>query len=284
MWSQQALFVLLSLVPLAASTNLRLGRTNVLLSESSRENETVDNPGLHHFDAGSFQEHTRRFLGESSTNGPYSRIQDDMLFKGSQKPSLLNRKGVDRRGLISTGKRRYFWDVFEQMESCKTQAPLWEQPVAGSGDNRPTLVNAHYIVIPVWWDGEDTSVSFDKAEIEAVLLKTQQEYKDMSYNKHTLTYEVWDQIVLTGVTPTNASWENSKEAARKVVDDAGRVQFQDYTSILLTYNLAREGPFSGAGGWGEVNGDFAWISYIRGADFFEVYRQYVLVSKRNYRH
>uniref|UniRef100_A0A7S2V8C0 Uncharacterized protein n=1 Tax=Entomoneis paludosa TaxID=265537 RepID=A0A7S2V8C0_9STRA len=188
-----------------------------------------------------------------------------MLLKAS------DTQGPHQRYLqVASDKRQLFWDLFNGIDTCKSQSALWDQ--AG---NRPTLTKTHYIVLPIWWDGEDTSDTMDPSFLQTGLTQIQQYYSEMSFGKHSLTFEIWDQTTLAGVTPTNADFDNSEAAGKALVTNAGKVQFQDYTSILLVYNVAQTGPFSGAGGWAGVNGDFAWTTYFGDSirSTFEVVRQ-----------
>ena len=92
----------------------------------------------------------------------------------------------------------------------------------------------------------------------------------MSWNKHEVTFEIHsNQVVLSGVTPENADFGNSEDAARAYIDSLGLVEFQDYTGIMICYNLAQKGPFKGGGGWAGVNGmDFLYTFYIEGVGTF----------------
>ena len=111
-----------------------------------------------------------------------------------------------------------------------------------------------YVVLPVWWDGESPRSPFDRGYLQGKLAEVSEYYREMSWNKHTLEFEVLNQVVLPGVTPQNADFDNSIEAARAIIADLGLVEFEHYIGILLCYNLAETGPFKGGGGWAGVNG------------------------------
>lgn len=115
----------------------------------------------------------------------------------------------------------------------------------------------HYVVVPTWWDGEpqNSNTAFDIPSIVDVLHDVVQYYKDMTWGLHNVTFEVWDQQVLPGVTPDNADFDNSNTAVRNIVSsDGGYTEFVDYSGIMMVYNLANRDPFSAEGGWAGVNG------------------------------
>ena len=120
---------------------------------------------------------------------------------------------------------------------------MWGSSING----RPVLERAHYIILPIFWEGESQDSLMEKNLIQQGLDQIQQQYAAMSYGKHTLTFEIWDQSVLQGVTRQNADFGNSEQAARDYVASQGYIEFSDYTSIILMYNTAAQGPFRGAG-------------------------------------
>ena len=118
------------------------------------------------------------------------------------------------------------------------------------------------MMLPIWWDGENTTDPanlIDSAHIDSIMGEVRQHYLDMSWGKVDLTWQTLGQQVLTGVTPANADFGNSADAARSIVSQT-YVEGVDYDAISLVYNLAEVGPFSGGGGWASVNGNFMWNS------------------------
>jgi len=48
----------------------------------------------------------------------------------------------------------------------------------------------------------------------------------MSWGNHVITYEVWNQRVLTGITKAASDFGNTEEKARAIVDASGKVEFE----------------------------------------------------------
>ena len=117
------------------------------------------------------------------------------------------------------------------------------------------------MVLPIWWSDEDTSNKFDLTPIRNNFDSVVQYYRDMSYNKFELSYQIVPQTVFP-VSSVNPSWGNTDEdACVQILRNMGYEQGVDYDSIALVYNVAQSGPFSGGGGWGGVNSRMQWNSY-----------------------
>lgn len=174
----------------------------------------------------------------------------------------VERQSVQRRRLLqqaesrrlnsvvvtSTNPLEAFWDTWSRRDDSKTEGSLWSEDL--------TLVSMKYVVLPIWWDGESPQIGYSRSSLESTLSETKEYYADMSWNKHHLQFQLLDQVVLTGVTRSNADFDNSEAAARAHVASLDLKEFVDYTGIMLVYNLASEGPFEGGGGWANVNGTF----------------------------
>lgn len=149
----------------------------------------------------------------------------------------------------SYSRRNGALSLLNSMNKYKQEESMWSQ-----ADDRPTLSKVHYLVLPVTWDG-----SFDEPANPSLLSERMRSvaryYSDQSWKKHVITWEILDQEVLTGISETEANFVNTKSAVQDIVGGLGRKQFDDYTGIIMIYNLAPNGPFSKLGGWGDVNGE-----------------------------
>ena len=144
------------------------------------------------------------------------------------------------------------------METYKAASPL---DSGSEGDK--TLTYFHFIILPIWWsdyDIDDPDLLIDSNQIEGIMQQSQDYYKDMSWGTMDVTFEIMAQTHFS-VSSDSPDFDNTYEAARTINADAGYVEDVDYNAIGLVYFPSQNGPFSGGGGWGSVNGNFMWNSY-----------------------
>jgi hypothetical protein len=126
----------------------------------------------------------------------------------------------------------------------------------------------HYLVLPIWWDGQTPQTPASVSTINSVLNQTVQYYKDMSWNRHTMSYQILDQIVLPNVTGDNAGFDNSAAAVRyHVATMLNQTAFGDYQGLVCMYKQANVYPLSNTGGWGSVNGNSPFTHMVLPGDF-----------------
>jgi hypothetical protein len=156
----------------------------------------------------------------------------------------------DPSGLLASG-RYSLWDkVWPKLDSYKANTAVWDL-----SSSRPTFDKYHMFVLPIWWDGESQSNPFNETLIRAHLDLTAQYYKEMSWNKHRFTYEIWpQQIVLQGITNSSPTLDASRVATRAFVNSTGKIEFKDFSGISMFHNRALSGSLNSGGGWGSVNG------------------------------
>jgi hypothetical protein len=149
--------------------------------------------------------------------------------------------------------RKLFWEkAWPLFDSSKNQTSMWNRTLSGG---RPTLSRFHLLVIPTYWDGEAVDNNYVKKDVENWMKNTADFYKNMSWGKNTVTWEILDRVILKGVTKKNADFDNSEQATRSIAEKKGYVEFVDYTGILMFYNQAADqSPFNFWGGYGKVNG------------------------------
>lgn len=187
-------------------------------------------------------------------------IEGDMVVRKSSTPhrlltgtniasSILSR--IDENTSPLSNGRRDFWETtWSNFNAAKNVDGLWDVSTSG----RPTLDKSHLIVLPIWWDGAIQGPTFNRTECNQILEKNRNYYLEMSWNKHDITWEFWDRIVLTGVTSSMADFNNTKNVTRTYVASKNYVEFVNYTGIVFLHDLTSQSPFNFSGGWGTVNG------------------------------
>lgn len=185
-----------------------------------------------------------------------TRAKRRFLSKPSGLEDLLGSRTASTSSM--SFRRELFWTSWANFDSYKTETSMWGDTPR---DGRPTLNTMHYILLPIWWEAEpkNSGTWIEPAQLESVMSEAQRYYDDMSWNQNHITFEIWPQEELIGVTFNDARFGSSARAARARVEAAGYVQFEDYSGIMLVYNPAnpQTTPF-GRGGWANVNGTF-WI-------------------------
>ncbi len=169
------------------------------------------------------------------------------------------------------GKSKFSFDTIhslQQLLSCiivtvsctQSMSPTYSQQNSDGG--RLTLKSLKYIILPVWWSEEegDTSFNVDPAQIEATYSANRQYYKDMSWNKMDVTYEILPQAAI-GISKANPGMGNVQDETKLKVAEAGKVEGVDFDGISVAYWKADNGNLANGGGWGSVNGLFTWMTY-----------------------
>jgi hypothetical protein len=198
-------------------------------------------------------------------------IKDDMVIRASIFSTLPNsidgNEQSKHRRLTTVSEdphivREEVWNQLVIMDSLKT-GPIYE---TRSGDERPTLTNFKYFVQPVWWSDQDPNASYmnpDQIQMEWDLAS--QFYNEMSWGAFTLDYEILPQQVLRNASSVNPGWETETDRlALELVNGQGYLKGKDFNAVCLLYNLARDGPFSGSGGYGNVNGMYLLFLKFKG--------------------
>jgi len=191
---------------------------------------------------------THRF--DNSSNA----TEDELFFAGN-----LN----DITGLQSTsGSDNNLWNLFNKLDDGKNEIIYTKV-----GDARPVLARFRYVVVPVWYNDEDTSdpeKQIDVDQIKSVMDYCTTYYERMSFGKFIFEEPlILDQEVIP-VSSVNPGWGSLETAARNRLDDEGYTKDIDYDGIVILYNVAQGGPFSGHGGWGTVNAgetSITWMSW-----------------------
>lgn len=154
--------------------------------------------------------------------------------------------------------RDLFWDIFENRDFSK-DAPLFT-----TDGTTLTLSRFKYLVLPIWWSDEPENcpaTNQDPSSIAPIMNKNIEYYHQMSWNKFDLSYEILPQQKFT-VSSENPGFGETEDAAFDLLETLGYEQGDgSFDGVILTYSLAQNGPFSGGGGWGNVNGPFTWMSY-----------------------
>ena len=81
----------------------------------------------------------------------------------------------------SAQRQKDVWDLVATFDSYKN-SDLY----ALDGSGKPTLSKVRYIVLPIWWDGEDTTNpdnAIDLNHIDTIMKEVRQYYLDMSWGK-----------------------------------------------------------------------------------------------------
>jgi hypothetical protein len=169
---------------------------------------------------------------------------------GTRDYVVENDIGITDSSVLSSGRFRLWNKTWDLIDSFKSNTNVWDLNSPG----RPTLNRFHLFILPIRWDGESTP-PFDTSVTVPDYDKTVQYYRDMSWNKHEMTYEFHGETVdLIGVTAENADFDNSEKATYDIVSALGKTPNQDFSGISILYEVAKLGPFSGEGGWAQVNG------------------------------
>lgn len=172
--------------------------------------------------------------------------------------------------MITTSNDRQVsvWEAIDDFESYKSSIHY-----STSGSNgAKTFTRIRYIILPIWWSDENTSVTMDQNKVRTAFDLTKEFYDAMSFSKISdFSYTLLEQTVFT-VSQNNPGFGDTSTAAREIIRNRGYVKGTDYDQIALVYNNANSGPFQGSGGWGGVNGDFLWLSYPGGSSSVEVVR------------
>ena len=118
-------------------------------------------------------------------------------------------------------------------------------------NDKPTLENFKYIIVPCWWsdlDMTDNRWKMDPDEVEGSFIYNKQYYIDMSWGKmaNGVTFEAVDQQLLS-VSSEKPNFNEVLVEAQKIVDDMGYKELIDYNGIAMMYFVSQSGPFSGAG-------------------------------------
>ena len=167
-------------------------------------------------------------------------VSDDMQFAG------ISSRRLQDGGLATPEQYFDFISNFEALRDKRTGSSMWEEL-----DGKSTLTRMHYLVIPAWWadQPQDTGV-VDMEVAQRNLDNVSRQYAEMSWNKHALTFDLWDQVVLPGITiaePTRAF-----TAVREMIADRGLVEFDDYSGYMLIFTPTRQGSNSFTHGGGSA--------------------------------
>lgn len=206
----------------------------------------------------------------STTHGAHDQQHQDGNYKVVDDMVLIANKDNDEdRTLFNQARNLAFqpsvddrqadvWNKIKTMEDYKGGRIFTDN----NGDG-PTLSNFHYILQPIWWSDQnsaDPSLKMDMSNTESVMERNLNYYRDMSWNKMDVTYNILAQQQLS-VSSVNPSWSDTEAAARALIESQGYIEGVDFDGIILIYYVAQNGPFSGHGGWGNVNGPFTWMSF-----------------------
>jgi hypothetical protein len=165
---------------------------------------------------------------------------------------------------LSSGRYNLWYNLWPKLDSTKTERAVWDNTTS-----RPTFNRYHMFVLPCWWDGENQTTPYNLSLVQAMLDETALYYKQMSWNKHTFSYELWrNQTVLVNHTIDDPVMGQAAEYVQKFVNDLGRVQFKDYSGITMMYNRAKKGNLANGGGWGVVNG--TWTRILASGKYFSI--------------
>ena len=193
---------------------------------------------------------------------PMYKIVDDSLYKIDKNATFPNHE-VFLKALrmpqsrvvpyIESSRQKEVWDFIATFDSYKTS------PSYSNLNGRPTLQSFKYVIVPIWWNDMDTSnLSFqmDPTSVVASFETNQQYYIDMSWGKMTagVEYTALEQKLFS-ISSEAPSFGDTESSTRSIVDAEGLVKDVDYNGICLMYFTSQSGPFSGAGGWGDVNSD-----------------------------
>lgn len=129
----------------------------------------------------------------------------------------------------------------------------------GCSGKRPTLSNMHYIIQPIWWKDQTERELVDRDAIESAMADTLRYYREMSWNKMEITFEILNQTVLevSEVQPTMI-W--SKKQTEKHLTNSGYQKNVDYDGIILIHPIPQSGDLARSGAVAVTNGDFIWMS------------------------
>ena len=173
---------------------------------------------------------------------------DSMTKQSMEVPSL--------EGITTTNiqRQKKVWDLISTFDSFNTSISY-----KNDANGRPTLENYKYIILPIWWSDYDTSdpvKTMDPARVVSPFEKNQPYYIDMSWGKMTdgVTWKLLQQEMFD-ISSVSPDFGNTASSTRNILSQKGFREGVDYDGICLTYYTAQSGPFSGAGGWGNVNGE-----------------------------
>lgn len=210
-------------------------------------------------------------------------VVTELLLKGDEvyesdilePKSLLSRSVETPTKIMQKPGRESFFEIFATIEDFKDESSVW---TGSDSSSRKTLSEMHYLVLPMWWQDESPKAPANLDSVRAVLDATVQYYSDMSFGKHSITYEILTQTIL-GVSKSGSSLNDSAAAARDHIAELGRIEFVDYTGVILLYNHEVASEPYGFGGWGSVNGNFVWMSL---SGKFDVLRHEVCTGNASY--
>lgn len=120
----------------------------------------------------------------------------------------------------------------------------------------------HYLIQPTWWSDqwkENPSFLIDPQVIDAEMEKVVQYYKDMSWGKMIISYEILPQSKLS-VASDEPRLYQAKNACEDLISDQGYQEGVDYDGIIFIYQFSKKGEFITSGATGQTNNNFIWVS------------------------
>jgi len=197
--------------------------------------------------------------GDMVTKIPTGRrldnVTDMMLNEDIFCPEDVNNKRQPR----SNSGQDSFWELYNQLDSGKNP-PIYNQ------ESKPVLSKFRYIIVPIWWNDEDTSDPdriIQTSNINSVMDYNQIYYNRMSFGKFNFDEHIILSQAVIPVSSANPGFGDLESAARNLIIAEGYTADIDYNGIVILYNVAMNGPFSGHGGWGTVNSgsSVTWMSW-----------------------
>ena len=151
-----------------------------------------------------------------------------------------------------------FWSKFNKIDEAKPSS--WGTSKTTSG--RPILERFRFVLQPIWWSDEDKNDpnnAIDAHDFDVTNDRVTTYYHKQSWNLTDLEWIHLEQKVLP-ISQISPNFGETETAGKVLVDASGLVEGTDYDGIMEIYNNADTGPLAGSGGWGQVNGDFVWMS------------------------
>jgi hypothetical protein len=184
-------------------------------------------------------------------------VVNDEVYLQSAVPDVPNwgRSSLSETKVLTSSYRDTFFEIFSRSESFKNEPAVW----ASTEGDRRTLSNMKYLILPIWFNDEPMTPA-DTTKIAQVMEQTKLYYRDMSWNRHDITWQFLEQVQLVNISRANPTLNAVSEAAQKHILALG-MKFPDtHTGIIISYNVAATGDMNFAGGWGVINGNVTWMS------------------------
>ena len=200
-------------------------------------------------------------VNNKALSSSHYEIIDGSLYQIDNHSYLLNHKVLKQsmkmslsRVATNNQRQKKVWDFISTFDSYKTSSSY-----KNDENGKPTLENFRYIILPIWWSDYDTNDPSRTMSPVTVILpfeENQPYYIDMSWGKMTngVTWKLLSQE-LFDISSIFPNFDDTDSSARNILALKGFTKGADYDGICLTYYTAQSGPFSGAGGWGSVNGE-----------------------------